>query len=206
MPIIKALEEASGIKYQGQKSFKIIVDHVKTLVMTISDGAVLSNEGRGYVLRRILRRALKHGNQLKIEGPFLTKLTNSVVEIMGDWYPEVKKNIQITNKIILGEEIKFLETLAKGESLIDKIVNEKKVISKEDSFLLFDTYGFPLELQEEYANEHNVLIDKEGFINLKEQQNRSRQSRKDSSSMTFQEENYLNFKAESTFVGYDLTR
>ncbi len=203
MPIIKELELISGVKYEGQMSFKIISDHLKTLVMTISDGAVLSNEGRGYVLRRILRRALKYGRELKIEGPFLTKLTGKVVEIMSDPYKEVKENIEITNKIILNEEIKFLQTLEKGESLIKKIVKEKNEINKVDSFLLFDTYGFPLELQEEYATEHNVKIDKDGFYELlKQQQERSRQSRKDASSMALQEEVYLNYKEQSEFVGY----
>src|SRR5690554_2984665 len=166
LPIIKELEKITNIKYTGQTSFKIIADHIKTLVMAISDGAVLSNEGRGYVLRRLLRRALKHGKQLNINGPFLTKLTEAVVFIMGDWYKEVKQNIKITNKIIKSEEEKFLTTLAKGEALVAKIAKEKNEINKEDSFLLFDTYGFPLELQEEYASEHNIKVDSEGFYKL----------------------------------------
>ena len=174
--------------------------------MAISDGAVLSNEGRGYVLRRLLRRALKHGKELNIEGPFLTKLTGAVVRIMGDWYPEVKQNIEITNKIISSEEEKFLKTLSKGEVLVRKIAKEKNEINKEDSFLLFDTYGFPLELQEEYANEHKIKIDTEGFYELlKERQKMSRDLRKDVSSMSLQDESYLNFKGESKFVGYEKT-
>jgi len=203
LPIIKELEKITNIKYTGQTSFKIIADHIKTLVMAISDGAVLSNEGRGYVLRRLLRRALKHGKQLNINGPFLTKLTEAVVFIMGDWYKEVKQNIKITNKIIKSEEEKFLTTLAKGEALVAKIAKEKNEINKEDSFLLFDTYGFPLELQEEYASEHNIKVDSEGFYKLlKERQKLSRDLRKDVSSMSLQEETYLNFKEESVFVGY----
>lgn len=206
LPIIEELEKVANVKYTGQTSFKIIADHIKTLVMAISDGAVLSNEGRGYVLRRLLRRALKHGKELNIEGPFLTKLTGAVVRIMGDWYPEVKQNIEITNKIISSEEEKFLKTLSKGEMLVRKIAKEKNEINKEDSFLLFDTYGFPLELQEEYANEHKIKIDTEGFYELlKERQKMSRDLRKDVSSMSLQDESYLNFKGESKFVGYEKT-
>src|SRR5690554_2239675 len=206
LPIIEKLSDIAQKPYQGEGSFKIIADHIKTLVMAISDGAVLSNEGRGYVLRRLLRRALKHGKELNIEGPFLTKLTGAVVRIMGDWYPEVKQNIEITNKIISSEEEKFLKTLSKGEMLVRKIAKEKNEINKEDSFLLFDTYGFPLELQEEYANEHKIKIDTEGFYELlKERQKMSRDLRKDVSSMSLQDESYLNFKGESKFVGYEKT-
>lgn len=207
LPIIKELEKITEITYKGQTAFKIIADHVKTLVMAISDGAILSNEGRGYVLRRLLRRALKYGKELNINGPFLTKLTDSVVKIMGSWYPLVKQNIEITNKIIYSEEEKFLITLTKGEELVKKIVKEKKEINKEDSFLLFDTYGFPLELQEEYAYEHNVKIDTEGFYELlKERQKLSRDLREDISSMNLQDESFLNFKDKSTFVGYEKTK
>lgn len=206
LPIIKELEIVSGIKYTGQASFKIIADHIKTLVMAISDGAVLANEGRGYVLRRLLRRALKHGKELNIEGPFLTKLTKAVVKIMGSYYKEVKQNIVITNKVIKSEEEKFLKTLTKGEALVKKIAKEKKIINKDDSFLLFDTYGFPIELQEEYASEHNIKIDTEGFYELlKERQKLSRNLRKDTSSMNLQDESYLNFKEKSDFVGYEKT-
>lgn len=206
LPIIKELEKITKITYAGQTSFKIIADHIKTLVMAISDGVTLSNEGRGYVLRRLLRRALKYGKELNIKGPFLTKLTNSVVQIMGDWYPLVKQNIEITNKIIYSEEEKFLATLEKGESLVKKVVKEKNEISKEDAFLLFDTYGFPLELQEEYAYEHDVKIDTEGFYELlKERQKLSRDLREDVFSMNLQDESFLNFKDKSTFVGYEKT-
>ncbi len=202
-PIIKKLEKISQIPYQGQSSYKIIADHVKTLVMAISDGAVLSNEGRGYVLRRLLRRALKHGRELGIEGPFLTQLTAEVVKIMGGWYENVKTNITFVNQVIQAEELKFLETLAVGEALISKIVREKKTLTKQDSFLLFDTYGFPLELQEEYANEHQIKIDKEGFYELLEAQKElSRKSRKEAVSMAIQDEAYLKFKEKSLFVGY----
>ncbi|MDD2259940.1 MAG: alanine--tRNA ligase [Acholeplasmataceae bacterium] len=205
LPIIKEIEVISKTTYQGQISFKVIADHIKTLVMAISDGAVLSNLGRGYVLRRLLRRALKHGRQLGIEGPFLTKLTAKVSLIMGDTYPNVKENMTFINQIISVEEIKFLETLSTGESLIKKIMAEKGTLSKEDSFTLFDTYGFPIELQEEYATDYHIQLDKEGFNQLLElQKEKSRQSRKSVNSMKSQDKAYLDFKEESIFVGYEL--
>ena len=176
LPIIKEIEVISKTTYQGQISFKVIADHIKTLVMAISDGAVLSNLGRGYVLRRLLRRALKHGRQLGIEGPFLTKLTAKVSLIMGDTYPNVKENMTFINQIISVEEIKFLETLSTGESLIKKIMAEKGTLSKEDSFTLFDTYGFPIELQEEYATDYHIQLDKEGFNQLLELQKEKKPS------------------------------
>ncbi len=203
-PIIKKLETLTPFKYEGQPSYKIIADHLKTLVMAISDGAVLSNEGRGYVLRRLLRRALKHGHKLNIEGPFLTKLTDEVVKIMGDWYPNVKQNINFVNQIIKAEERKFLETLQTGEQLIKKMIEQKNKIDKKDSFLLFDTYGFPIELQEEYAIDYGVSLDKEGFNELLlKQRELSRSSRKEETSMNVQDEKYLSFEKESEFIGYN---
>lgn len=203
LPIINKLEEISKVKYEGQTSFKVIADHVKTLVMAIGDGAILSNEGRGYVLRRLLRRALKHGRNLGIEGAFLTELIFEVNKIMGDYYPEILKNTHFIEKIILSEEQKFLETLHTGEQLIKKIIIEKGSISSSDSFMLFDTYGFPIELQEEYASEAGIEIDKKGFYKLLElQRKRSRESRDVKDSMQTQEKAYLDFKEESLFV-YD---
>ncbi len=200
LPIINKIEEISQVKYEGQTSFKVIADHVKTLVMAIGDGAILSNEGRGYVLRRLLRRALKHGRNLQIEGAFLTKLIPEVNMIMGEYYPEIIKNTHFIEKIILSEEHKFLETLHTGEQLIKKLINEKGLISSSDSFMLFDTYGFPIELQEEYASEANIEIDKKGFYELLElQRKRSRESRDIKDSMQSQEKAYLDFKKESVF-------
>ena len=204
MPIIKKLESISKIPYQGQMSYKVISDHIKTLVMAISDGAVLSNEGRGYVLRRLLRRALKHGRILGINRAFLKELTPQVEEIMGEFYPNIIENRYFVNKVIESEEKKFLETLETGEALIEKIVKEKGSISKDDSFTLFDTYGFPIELQEEYALDHGIKIDKEGFFErLEEQKEKSRAARKETQSMHVQDEAFLLFKEPSLFVGYD---
>lgn len=207
LPIIEKLSDIAQRPYQGEGSFKIIADHLKTLVMAISDGAVLSNEGRGYVLRRLLRRALKHGKALAIEGPFLTKLITPVIEIMGAYYPNIISNQNFIFEIIAAEENKFLETLSLGEEMIEKLSKDKSFLSKEDAFLLYDTYGFPLELQEEYALEHQMMIDKEGFyLLLEEQKERSRKSRKATDSMQAQEKEYLAFKRQDQFVGYDIYR
>ncbi len=201
-PIILKIEEIAQVKYNNNPSFRIIADHIKTLVMAISDGAVLSNEGRGYVLRRLLRRALKHGKKLGIKGEFLTKLIPAVENIMASEYPNVSENKAFVKKIIASEEKKFLQTLTVGETLIEKIIKEKGSLSKNDSFLLFDTYGFPIELQEEYAFEHQIKIDKAGFYELLEGQKQlSRKHRKDEVSMKTQDDRFLAFKEKSDFVG-----
>ena len=205
MPIINHVETISQVKYNGQKEFKIISDHIKTITMALADGAVFSNEGRGYVLRRLLRRALKHGRTLNLNEPFMHLLVDDVVKIMEIQYPSIKDNLSIIKKIILIEEEKFLQTLAEGERqfslLLTKTTNK---ISGKDAFKLFDTYGFPIELTQEYASEHNLEVDLVGFNEeLELQKERSRSSRSVEGSMHVQDERFLNFKDKSLFVGYD---
>src|SRR5690554_104184 len=152
MPIIKETEKISGVKYEGQMAFRVIADHIKTLVFAISDGATLSNEGRGYVLRRLLRRALKHGLKLNLNKPFLYKLVDTVIKMMSDFYPNLNDSKEIIKKIILREEEKFLETILEGEKhLINSIKNNH--LNGKSAFMLYDTYGFPIELTLEYAQE-----------------------------------------------------
>ena len=155
MPIINKISEISGITYNGQKSFKVIADHIRTVTMAISDGAMLSNEGRGYVLRRLLRRAVKYGKQLKIDKPFLVLLVDEVIKILKPFYPYIENKVEIVKKIVDTEENKFLETLLSGEKKLNDIIesSNNKTISGLDAFILYDTYGFPLELTSEYANE-----------------------------------------------------
>ncbi|WP_162140099.1 alanine--tRNA ligase [Haploplasma axanthum] len=204
-PIIKKVQELTGVKYESQMAFKVIADHIKTLVFSISDGAMLSNEGRGYVLRRILRRAVKYGRNLGLNEPFLHKLIDSVIETMGDFYPKIKENRSICERIILKEEQKFLETIAEGEKhLQDVIKKDGKIISGESAFMLYDTYGFPIELTIEYAEENNVTVDTDGFYKaMQEQKVRSREARENIDSMATQSEAYLNFTVESKFIGYN---
>jgi len=205
MPIIKKISEISGVTYSGQKSFKVIADHIRTVTMAVSDGAMLSNEGRGYVLRRLLRRAVKYGKQLHIERPFLVELVDVVVEILKPFYPYITGKIDIVKKIIKTEENKFLETLLSGEKKLGELMEKSHdSISGEDAFLLYDTYGFPLELTMEYAEEKGYSVDVQGFKNeMEKQKDRARKARNETNSMAGQNEEYLNFVAASQFVGYE---
>ncbi len=205
LPIIKHTEVLSGVKYDGQMAFKVIADHIKALVIAISDGAMLSNEGRGYVLRRLLRRAVKYGRSLNLYEPFLYKLVDDVVKIMGVFYTNLIETQDIVKKLILKEEQKFLETINEGEKhLLDAIDKEGKTISGATAFKLYDTYGFPIELTLEYASEHQVVVDEKAFKEeLEKQKERSRNARSNQGSMKAQEEVYLNFTEPSKFIGYN---
>jgi alanyl-tRNA synthetase len=204
-PIIAHLESLSGTRYDGQMAFKVIADHIKALVIAISDGATLSNEGRGYVLRRLLRRAIKYGRKIGLEKPFLHLLIDDVIGIMGSFYPALSDTRDIVRRLVLKEEQKFLETISEGEKhLIDAISKEGDTISGETAFKLYDTYGFPVELTVEYASEHGVKVDLEAFRNaLEAQKQRSRNARGGGGDMKSQEEAYLTFTDKSEFIGYD---
>ena len=204
MPYMKKIEEISGVKYEGQMSFKVIADHIRTLTFAISDGAILSNEGRGYVLRRILRRACKHAKKIGIHRPFLYEIVDVVVDVMKSFYPYIEGKKEIVKKIIKQEEEKFLETLNGGEKRISEIVKSGvKEISGADAFMLYDTYGFPIELTIEYAEDNNITVDLDGFKEcMKVQKETSRNARENVESMKSQNEEYINFTAKSKFVGY----
>ena len=205
IPTIKVIEKLSGVKYTGQMSFKVIADHVRSVVFAVSDGAVLSNEGRGYVLRRLLRRAIKHGKQLGIKKPFLTDLVDVVVETMGDFYKYLHDSKDLVKKLISIEETKFLETLSQGEKRLDDMMNNTKgkTISGVNAFTLYDTYGFPIELTEEIAEDAGYVVDKDGFISeMEKQKERARSARKNIVSMNNQNEELINFKDQDEFVGY----
>ena len=206
MPIMAKISEIAGVDYQGQKSFKVIADHIRTVTMAVADGAMMSNEGRGYVLRRLLRRAVKYGKQLKISKPFLTELVDVVVLMMKDFYPYVVEKQDIIKKIVTAEEIKFLETLQSGEKKFFEITNNlnTRKISGEEAFLLYDTYGFPVELTMEYAEEIGFSVDVDGFnIEMEKQKERARNARGDIQSMSSQNQDFLMFDDKSEFVGYD---
>lgn len=206
LPIIHHIESLSGIQYEGQMAFKVIADHIKALTFAISDGAVLSNEGRGYVLRRLLRRAVKYGLKLNLNTPFLHTLIPTVIKMMNTFYPYLNERQDILKKIIFQEESKFFETIADGEQLLEEALSqlEGQELSGDVAFKLYDTYGFPFELTEEYVLEKGFTVNKKDFedaLNL--QKERSRQSMKQTSSMHQQEDAYLQFFETSTFVGYD---
>ena len=205
MPIIKKTEEISGVKYTGQMAFKVIADHVRTVTFAVADGATLSNEGRGYVLRRVLRRASKYAKSLGINKPFMSELVDVVIQIMDPFYPYLHEKKDIVKQIITAEEEKFLSTLAQGEKKFLQIAEStKNTISGADAFVLYDTYGFPIELTIEYAEEKGLKVDTEEFKKyLLEQKERARNARKDENSMAGQNEEFLKFKNESKFIGYD---
>lgn len=213
MPIINATEEISGEKYGQSKekdeAFKVIADHIRTVAFAVGDGALPSNEGRGYVLRRLLRRAVRYAKKLNINRPFMFELVPVVGEIMHDFYPEVKEKTDFIQKVIKNEEDRFHETLHEGLAILSELIKKEKEkgsgkIQGEDVFRLYDTYGFPVELTEEYAEEEGLKVDHEGFEREMElQRERARAARQDVGSMQVQGGVLGDIKESSDFVGYD---
>ncbi len=213
MPIIRATEEISGVKYGNDKefdvAFKVIADHIRTVAFAIGDGALPSNEGRGYVLRRLLRRAVRFAKQININRPFMFELVPVVGEIMVDFYPEVKNKTDFIQKVIKNEEERFHETLNEGLQILAAVIKKEKEASSDtiqgaDVFRLYDTYGFPVELTEEYGEEEGMKIDHAGFESEMElQRERARKARQDVDSMQVQGGELGEIKVESKFVGYE---
>ena len=203
MPIIREIEKMSGKAYDpdGETlSFKVIADHIRSLAFAIGDGALPGNEGRGYVLRRLLRRAVMHGRRLGISDAFLYKLVPTVGQIMESYYPEVLEKKDFIEKIVKREEETFARTIDAGSSMLDELLaNLKK--SGKDIFKLYDTYGFPVELTEELAEDEGFKIDHEGFkAAMKEQQDRARASVVKGGSMGMQNETLANITEPSEFL------
>jgi len=216
LPIIQATEEISGVKYGKNQeidvAFKVIADHVRTVAFAVTDGALPSNEGRGYVLRRLLRRAVRYAKLINIHRPFMFELVPVVGEIMVDFYPEVKAKTEFVQKVLKNEEERFHETLNEGLAILEKVLDEavssnKTTIDGADVFRLYDTYGFPIDLTEEYVQEKGLEIDREGFEREMEgQRERARSARQESGSMQVQDEILGQITTESSFVGYDHLR
>ena len=207
MPIIRKTEEIAGVAYTPETNvaFKVIADHVRTVTFAVADGALLSNEGRGYVLRRLLRRAVRYGKNIGIDRAFMYELVPVVADIMKDYYPYVCDKIELVQKVIKSEEERFRQTLADGEKILTELMakSETKTVSGKDAFMLYDTYGFPYELTLEYAEESGFTVDKDGFeAEMEAQRERARNAREDVASMQSQNEALMNFKTASTFVGY----
>jgi alanyl-tRNA synthetase len=213
IPIIRATEEISGEKYgidsQRDVAFKVIADHIRTVAFAVGDGALPSNEGRGYVLRRLLRRAVRYAKQIHINRPFMFELVPVVGEIMDDFYPEVKEKKEFIQKVIKNEEERFHETLNEGLAILASVIKKEKekgsaTIAGKDVFRLYDTYGFPVELTEEYAGEEGMNIDHSGFLEEMEVQRvRARAARHDVDSMQVQSGVLREVTVESEFVGYE---
>lgn len=213
MPLIKQAEEFSGTKKYDQNKeddiqFKIIADHIRTITFAIGDGALPSNVGRGYVIRRLLRRAVVAGKKLGIDEPFLAKMVPTVGKIMEDYYPDVLKNADYIASVIESEEDRFSATLNGGLNLLNNVIAEAKEnktneIDGRTAFKLYDTYGFPIELTKEYAEDEGLTVDEKGFqAAMTEQQNRARNARDMDNGMGVQTDLWTSFKEDSKYVGY----
>jgi alanyl-tRNA synthetase len=215
MPIIEATSKLADGNYNESKekdvAFKVIADHIRTVTFAVGDGALPSNEGRGYVLRRLLRRAVRYAKQIGINRPFMYGLVPIVGDIMVDFYPEVKEKMEFIQKVVKNEEERFHETLNEGLEILSEVIKTQKqhgstIIPGEDAFKLYDTYGFPYELTEEYAEEAGMTIDEQGFAEQMEQQrNRARKARQEGESMQVQGGVLRDVEVKSEFVGYEST-
>lgn len=212
--ILNGVVAKSGVEYKdGQVptdvSIRIITDHLRSITFMIADGIMPSNEGRGYVLRRLLRRAARHGRLLGIEGPFLAELSDKVIEVSGEAYPELIEKKDYIQKIISVEEEKFADTIDQGEAIIAQYVEElkasgKTVLDGEKAFKLYDTYGFPLELTEEILSENNMTADTEGFAaNMQKQKELARSKRKSTEGEAWKEADYDLDVPATVFKGYE---
>jgi alanyl-tRNA synthetase len=220
-PIFKALAEMSGKQYTStlpkdpakqteqeaiDVAFRVIADHIRCLSFSIADGIIPSNEGRGYVLRRILRRAVRYGRALGFSEPFFFKLADTVVESFGEAFPELAKNHARISKVLKAEEESFNRTLDKGLEVFGSIETKDGQIAGADAFKLYDTYGFPFDLTELMARENGLTVDTDGFEKLmNEQRERARADHASKKSVVLAEDGSLDVDA-TPFVGYDATR
>lgn len=212
--ILNGVVEKSGVEYKdGQAptdvSIRIITDHLRSMVFMIGDGIMPSNEGRGYVLRRLIRRAARHGRNLGIEGKFLVELSNRVIEVSGGAYPELLEKKEFIQRTISVEEENFAKTIDKGEAIIKEYMDELKaagqtVLDGEKTFKLYDTYGFPLELTEEILAENGFTADTEGFkVNMQKQKDMARAGRKVGEDEAWKDADFELNVEKTVFTGYD---
>ncbi len=205
LPIINKIEDLSGVIYDGDMPFKVIADHIRAITFALSDGATFGNVGRGYILRRLLRRSVRFGKKLGLDGLFMYKLVEVVVENMKDIYPNLATKEARVKALVMQEEQLFHKTLKDGEKKLYELMDESidKQISGADVFKLYDTYGFPYELTLEYLEEKGYTTSKEEFdkyMNLQKESSKS--SRHQETAMQKQNEVLLNFTLPSEFV-YD---
>lgn len=183
-------------------SFRVLGDHIRTLSFSIADGILPGNEGRNYVLRRILRRAILWGQHLELKAGFFTELIDCVILKMSDFFPELKNQRELIHKVIESEEKSFERTLDRGLQLLDKIAAKSKTISGQDAFTLYDTYGFPIDLTQLIARERHLTIDIEGFNKaMEEQRDRARAAQKKSIISVSEDEAK---KPVTQFVGFEM--
>lgn len=210
MPIIKEIENLVGIKYKYDKgaSYRVIADHIRSTVFLLAQGTNFDKEGRGYVLRRILRRAVRHGYLLGLKEPFMYKLVDIVCEVMGSHYSYLNDKKEFVKELIKLEEERFYTTITSGIELFnEELKNTKDIFSGEVAFKLYDTYGFPLDLTADMLRESNLKVDEAKFDELmKEQKLRSKASWKGSGDKAKTEGDFKNLLekfGKNNFVGYE---
>ena len=209
--LIKASSEVtkSKVTINNSASHRVIADHIRSSVFLISEGVLPSNDGRGYVLRRILRRAIRHSNILGYQKPFMNELSDYLVDEMGAAYPELYENKDFVKNIILNEELKFRETLDRGLEILNSEMlqkNNKKIFSGKKAFELYDTYGFPLDLTQDVLKGHGWKVDEENFeIEMKKQKSRARAAWTGSGDNEISSEiiKILNDYSSTKFIGYE---
>ena len=212
--IMKKISEIAGVKYHEDEtkdiSLRVITDHIRSTVFMLADGVMPANEGRGYVLKRLLRRAARHGRLLGIEEPFLYKVVGTVVQENAFAYPELKEKQSFLEKIIRIEEENFNKTIGKGVEILSQIMEEiqnageQKRLSGEDAFRLYDTYGFPIDLTREIVAERGFDLDEDAFRALMtEQKERARKARMSQDDVAWADETLGLGGIQTEFVGYD---
>ncbi len=200
--LLKATAAVLGLDNIDSKSLRVIADHIRSCSFLITDGVMPSNEGRGYVLRRIMRRAIRHGNKLGAKEPFFHKLVAPLVKEMGEAYPELAKMQEQVERILLKEEQQFAKTLDNGMQLLEQAIADLdgKVIPGETVFRLYDTYGFPVDLTADVAREHELSLDMEGFESCMEAQ---RQRARASGQFSVDYNDQIKLEGSTAFNGYD---
>lgn len=198
-----------GKDHEADVSLRVITDHIRSTVFLISDGVLPSNEGRGYVLRRLLRRAARHGRLLGVKEPFLYKIAKTVAEESKSAYPELEEKFAYIEKVIKTEEERFSETIDQGLVILSDYISElkksgKNVLSGENTFRLYDTFGFPIDLTKEIAEESEIEVDEASFnAFMNEQKERARAARGDMEDAAWDEDVFASVKTETVFTGYE---
>jgi alanyl-tRNA synthetase len=211
LPLITTAADLAGVEYhnleaRGQTSLKVIGDHSRAITQLIGDGVTASNLGRGYILRRLLRRVVRHGRLLGIDRPFLGRMGEAAIALMAPAYPALEERREVILAELAREEARFLETLERGEKLLAEVLAGKpRQIAGAQAFELYDTYGFPLELTEEIAEEHGLSVDIAGFEAAMEEQRQRAKAAAVSIDLTLQEaiDQVASAAAATTFKGYE---
>ncbi|GGN97358.1 alanine--tRNA ligase [Saccharibacillus kuerlensis] len=214
-PMIQRTAQMAGIEYgvseEHDVALKVIADHVRTVTFSVGDGVQPSNEGRGYVIRRLLRRAVRYGRVIGLDRPFLYELVSTVGEVMGVYYNQILDSRELIERVIRLEEERFHKTLSDGLAILTETAERAKaagenMIGGEDAFKMYDTFGFPLDLTEDFALEHGMTVDREGFETaMQEQRTRAREAHKKGGGMNIQGGALSDLEVDSEFVGYDET-